>query len=191
VLTNVHLETRGFETSELQPSSLPDVFANRPITVSGKWQGNPEGQLILSGITGNGEKYEQAINIGKAAAKGMHNPALRSLWAREKVRELGDYSKLKNDAETIDETIQQITHLGLMYSILTDYTSFVAVDETPKHIRGSATAVQQATPIPKGMNPQPTSPFVKGGSVPEPSTSALFLVSIITLLMMRSRRCPA
>ena len=180
ILTNVKLESRGFQTSELQPKSLPDVFANRPITVSGKWQGEPKGQLVLSGITGGGEKYEKIIDVNTESNKGTHNPALRTLWAREKIRGLADYSKLSNDKETI----QEITNLGLTYSILTDYTSFVAIDEVARDINSSPILVKQAT-----LQPQGTS-LVSGGSVPEPSVSILFIVSIFTLLLMRSRRCP-
>ena len=180
ILTNVKLESRGFQTSELQPKSLPDVFANRPITVSGKWQGEPKGQLVLSGITGGGEKYEKIIDVSTESNKGIHNPALRTLWAREKIRGLADYSKLSNN----EETIQEITNLGLTYSILTDYTSFVAIDEVVRDINSSLIPVKQAT-----LQPQGTS-LVSGGSVPEPSVSILFIVSIFTLLLMRSRRCP-
>ena len=198
VLTNIKLEARGFDTSEIQPSSLPDVFANRPITVSGKWQGVPEGQLILTGVMGNGEKYRQSINIAQTASQGMYNPPLRSLWARERVRELSDYAKLKNGHTAHQETIQEITNLGLTYSILTNYTSFIAVDETPKSMTDSATTVKQATPLPQGMSQQATiakqhnsHPLVKAGSVPEPGSTALFCVSIVTLLFLRARRCPA
>lgn len=195
VLTKVKLEARGFEASELQPASLPDVFANRPITVCGKWKGSPGGQLVLTGITGGGEKYQQVIDIAQTSAKGMHNPALRSLWARERVRELSDYAKLRKDVKSQKETIQEVTNLGLTYSLLTAYTSFIAVDETVRPIDTPAQKVKQPSPLPKGTSPHAvphsSSPLVKGGSVPEPGSSALFLVSLFSLLLMRVRRCPS
>ncbi|BDS07688.1 inter-alpha-trypsin inhibitor domain-containing protein [Oceaniferula spumae] len=194
VLTNVKLETRGFDATELQPTSISDVFANRPITVIGKWKGIAEGQLILTGITGGGENYRQVIDIADTASKGMHNPALRSLWARERVRELSDYAKLRNDPDRHSETVQEVTNLGLTYSLLTPYTSFIAVNETVRPIDEPAQTVKHASPLPKGVSakavPSNSVPMVKGGSVPEPGSSVLFIVSLVTLLMMRVRRCP-
>ena len=192
VLTNVRIQTKGFNTTELQPRNLPDVFANRPITISGKWQGEPEGQLILTGIMGNGEHYQQVIDIGQATAKGVYNPALPSLWARERVRDLGDYVKISKGDQ---KTIQEITNIGLQYSLLTAYTSFIAVDETPKPITGEVNTVNQATALPMGVSSQAvishnssSSPLVSAGSVPEPGSATLFIVSIMTLLFLRARR---
>ena len=128
ILTHVRIHTHGFSTDALQPAHIQDVFANRPVTVSGKWSGSPTGYITLTGITGGGEKYEHRIDVAKSAANGMHNPSLRTLWARERVRELSDYAKL---SET-DESIREVTSLGLTYGLLTPYTSFVAVDETPR-----------------------------------------------------------
>jgi len=189
VLTNVKLEARGFDASELQPANMPDVFANRPITICGKWKGNPSGQLILTGIAG-GEKYEQIIDIANTASEGKHNPALRSLWARERVRELSDYAKLSGDDAKQKDAIQEVTNLGLTYSLLTAYTSFIAVDETPRPLDAPAQVVKQASPQPKGVSGK-SSPLVSGGSVPEPGSATLFILSLATLLMMRVRRCPA
>ncbi len=198
ILTNVRIKSQGFDAYDLQPRSLPDVFANRPITINGKWKGIPQGKIILTGIIGNGEKYHQIIDISKTTSNGTYNPALKSLWARERIRELSDYSKLKNTQKTHKETIQEITNLGLTYSILTNYTSFIAVDKTPKLIAKSATSVTQASPLPQGVSHQalltkPTPPqhLVKAGSVPEPGSTALLLVSLVTLLLLRERRCPA
>lgn len=195
VLTGVKLEARGFTAYDFQPARLPDLFANRPVTVCGKWRGDPSGQLVLTGTTGGGKKYERVIDIAEAAAKGTHNPALRSLWARERVRELSDYASLRADEKKHRETVREVTSLGLTYSLLTPYTSFVAVDETVRPMHAPARTVKHASPLPKGVSPQAVAhsntPMVKGGSVPEPGSSALFLVSVIGLLLMRVRRCPA
>ncbi|MBK1830224.1 VWA domain-containing protein [Verrucomicrobiaceae bacterium R5-34] len=196
VLTQVKLEARGFDARELQPKNLPDVFANRPITICGKWQGPAIGELVISGIRGGGERYEQVISIDQSAAEGRHNPALRSLWARERVRELSEYTKLKGDEDRKREAVQEVTNLGLTYSLLTPYTSFVAIDDTPRPIDDPATAVQQASPLPKGVLSKAvvsshSAPLVKGGSVPEPGSATLLLLSLCTLLMMRVRRCQA
>ena len=195
VLTNVRITTKGFNATDIEHSSIPDVFANRPITITGKWQGLPEGQLILSGMMGNGKPYQQIINVAETAKTNMHNPALPSLWARERVRELGEYIKFQRSEKSHQEVIQEITNIGLTHSLLTNYTSFIAVDETPKPITGDVTSVEQISPLPAGVsqhvvtNHSPkASPLVSAGSVPEPGSATLFIVSIISLLFLRTRR---
>ncbi len=43
VLTGITVKSHGFGTSELQPRKLPDLFANRPLSLIGKWEGKPTG----------------------------------------------------------------------------------------------------------------------------------------------------
>ena len=53
------------------------------------------------------------------------NRALRYLWARSRIAELSDYGSRNLAADKVKE----ITSLGLKYSLLTQYTSFIAVRE--------------------------------------------------------------
>ena len=53
------------------------------------------------------------------------NRALRYLWARSRIAELSDYGSEK----CVTEKVKEITALGLKYSLLTQYTSFIAVRE--------------------------------------------------------------
>ncbi|MCP5534639.1 MAG: VWA domain-containing protein [Akkermansiaceae bacterium] len=189
VLTHVKVTTQGFDTGALQPSSMPDIFANRPVSLCGKWSGSPQGQIVITGLTGGGKKYEHIIDVAESVQQGSHNPALRSLWARERVRELADYAKLN---ET-DEAVKEVTNLGLTYDLLTPYTSFVAVDESPRTPGMPLETVKQPSPLPKGVSTQAVSsgsPVVSGGSVPEPGGVALFFVSTLVILFLRTRRCP-
>ncbi|MCU0593828.1 MAG: VWA domain-containing protein, partial [Desulfobacterota bacterium] len=43
VLTRVKVDFRGFEAYDVEPPSIPDVLADRPVTVFGKWRGRPTG----------------------------------------------------------------------------------------------------------------------------------------------------
>ena len=59
---------------------------------------------------------------------------------------------LTDQAKRNDETIREITGLGLGYSLLTPYTSFVAIDETPRTMDQVATTVRQPLPLPQGVS---------------------------------------
>ena len=59
----------------------------------------------------------------------------------------------------------------MRYSLLTRYTSFVAVDEEPVNPGGEADEIQQALPLPQGV-----SELAVARAVPEPEMFWLLLV---------------
>ncbi|MFK7851275.1 MAG: VIT domain-containing protein [Akkermansiaceae bacterium] len=177
VLTGITVTSEGFETSDLQPRKLPDLFANRPLSLIGKWSGRPEGTVTISGITGEGKTYQQTFEVSEAAGE-MQNPSLPTLWARESVRRLADYAELTGKPEIIE----QVTEIGLKYELLTPYTSFVAVDDMPRDTTEKAVPVAQALPLPSGVGNSAV-----GGSVPEPNTLVLIALTLICTTLMRFR----
>lgn len=122
------------------------MFAERPVTVFGKWRGKPSGKMVLRGKTGTRD-YDKTIDV--ASVKPLPaNSALKYLWARARIAELGDYNQLQRD----DRRVREITDLGLKYNLLTAYTSFVAIDSQIRNVGGKQTTVQQPLPIPEGVS---------------------------------------
>src|SRR5690606_6317829 len=54
VLTQVKVAFDGLATYDVEPKVLPDVFANRPVVVFGKYKGTPRGKITLTGVSGRG-----------------------------------------------------------------------------------------------------------------------------------------
>lgn len=192
VLTGVKVEFDGLNVSGVEPAAVPDVFADRPVQIFGKWSGEPKGMIRLSGMSGDGP-VSVAFDVAAEAAKGLENPALRTLWARERIRTLGDYQQIQADSELQRE----ITSLGLTYSLLTEFTSFIAVDEVVRPELANAQTVQQPGLLPQGVptsavsGPAPTMATVVAaagtpGSTPEPG--GVLLLSLTALMLLGSRR---
>lgn len=147
VLTNIQVAYHGFETYDVEPLTVPDVLAERPVIIYGKWKGNATGTIELTGRTGNGN-YVQVLNVGKHSVTDKHS-ALKYLWARERIRLLDDYNNLTGYDQEQKETI---TALGLKYNLLTQYTSFIAVDSEIRNEGGNVTTVKQPLPLPEGVS---------------------------------------
>ncbi len=146
VLTQIKTEYKNFEVYDVEPLSPPDVFANRPILLFGKWKGKPKGELRLSGITGE-ETFRKRLKVSNFKPE-KKNAALRYLWARHKIAMLNDFNKVLHTEEHKDE----ITKLGLRYNLLTNYTSFVAIDSEVRRTSDTSVTVKQPLPLPEGVS---------------------------------------
>ncbi|HYA02862.1 MAG TPA: VIT and VWA domain-containing protein, partial [Syntrophobacteria bacterium] len=120
VLTNITVTFRGFKARDVEPAALPDLFALRPVVVFGKYEGEPSGEIAIAGKTVAGD-FRKVIRIGTDMAS-PRNSALRLLWARHRIMKLSDLNLLREE----DARVKEVTDLGLRYSLLTQYTSFVA-----------------------------------------------------------------
>ncbi len=125
VLTNIKVAFDGVEAYDISPRNIPDLMAERPIIVYGKYKGKPVGKVNVSGNKGR-KVFNQKMDFNyKYAVSKYEN--LAQLWARNEVKELGDYKKLSRSRRD-SNLMRKITDLGLMYNIMTDYTSFIAID---------------------------------------------------------------
>ncbi len=169
VLTQIESSFNGFEAYDVEPISIPDVLSDRPVVIFGKYRGKPEGQIELSGYTGNpnqntdasatksglppipgiqSTKVTYALNVSDVKPE-KSNIAIKYLWARERLRRLSDYNQLSPSTENI----QEITSLGLEYNLLTAYTSFVAVErKRARDQQDSLHTFTQPLPLPEGVS---------------------------------------
>jgi Ca-activated chloride channel family protein len=156
VLTQIKINFDRFKTYNVEPISIPDVLAERPVVVFGKWRGNPEGKITVRGISGN-KPFKDVIDVNKVTPS-EDNAALRYLWARYRIALLSDYNKLRSD----DKRIQEVTEIGLTYNLLTAYTSFIAIDTEIRNKDGQLSTVKQPLPLPQGV-----SDYAVGGALKE------------------------
>ncbi len=145
LLTQVKIESRGFDMYAIAPSSIPDIFAARPVVVHGKYKGGLQGKIIVTGYQGK-KKIRQEFKVSQGHLSKA-NKALRYLWARKKIAEWDDYNTLFN--ENVKDSV---IALGLKYNLATKYTSFVAVDESVVNKDGTLKTVKQPLPMPKNVS---------------------------------------
>ena len=182
VLTGIDVKFTGFDAYDIEPGAIPDLFASRPIVVFGKWRGKLAGSIQISGKTGRGE-YQTSVPVSASSAH-MSHAALRQLWARNRIGVLSDFGP----GNPSEKRVAEITSLGLSYSLLTRYTSFVAVQEIVRTAEG-ADDVDQPLPMPAGVSD------LAVGVTAGPEPDILWVGSIVVALLgcgslvrMRRRR---
>ena len=153
VLTRIKVESKNFDIYDIEPAGIPDLMAERPIVIFGKYKGKPSGTITLSGKTGR-KNYRQTFDISKLTADTT-NQALRYLWARERIKYL-DYMENPGRgwwrSERDSSISKEITQLGLKYGLMTNYTSFIAIDEVVVEKDGKQVTVKQPLPLPEGVS---------------------------------------
>ncbi|GBC63314.1 trypsin [Desulfonema ishimotonii] len=146
VLTGVSVRFDGFDVYDTEPPAIPDLFARRPIIVFGKWKGEPDGTVRLRGLSG-GAPYSADLAVSRFRPEAV-NAGLRYLWARHRIAMLTDDNRL----DPGEREAEKITRLGLTYNLLTQYTSFVAIDSQVRNTDGKTTTVVQPLPLPQGVS---------------------------------------
>jgi Ca-activated chloride channel family protein len=180
VLTSVKLRFEGLDVYDVEPRNLPDLLAQRPVIVFGKWRGEARGKLVLEGQAANGPLQ---LSMDVSASGGTDTAALRHLWARHRIASLSDQESLQGG----DSFSKTITELGLQYSLLTQYTSFLAVDQVVRNLAPTdSTTVTQPSPLPQGV--ENTALGAEVPSTPEPATWGAILVTLSVLAMLATRR---
>jgi Ca-activated chloride channel family protein len=142
VLTDIKVKFDGFDAYDVEPESVPDLFAERPLVVMGKYH-KADGRIVVTGRSGNGD-FKREMRVA-SQLDDSRNIALKYMWARERIARLADYSKVGVNVKA------DVTALGLEYGLMTEYTSFVAVD---KEVRptGEVVTVKQPLPLPEGVS---------------------------------------
>jgi Ca-activated chloride channel family protein len=176
VLTDIQIRADGFEMYDVEPGSFPDLLAQRPVVLFGKWRGNPSGTIELIGKSGRGD-FVSRLDVS-SVQPDEGNRALRYLWARTRIAELSDYGF----GNVTDASVKEITALGLKYNLLTKYTSFIAVREKVVNPNGTATDVNQPLPLPVGVSDMAV------GSEPELLWLLVACIVIAVVAIFRGRR---
>jgi len=181
VLTNIQVKSPGFDTYDVHPTHFPDLLAERPIILFGKWRGPVTGTFELTGKSGRGD-YLTRLDIS-GLQPDESNRALRYLWARTRIAELSDYGS----GNVRDDRIKEITSLGLKYNLLTQYTSFIAVREVVTNTLGPAQDINQPLPLPIRVSDMAVG-GTEQGSEPELVWLIVGTLLIASIMIFRGRR---
>jgi Ca-activated chloride channel family protein len=145
VVTDLELEAAGLEIDpeSVSPPRLPALLAGVPLVVCGRYRGRPEGALGLRGLDAAGGGWRAVVPAASAST-----PALRSVWARARVRDLED--RYASALAPEPELERRIVRTSLEFGVLSRFTAFVAVDTVVVNRDGRLHRVVQPVELPAG-----------------------------------------
>ena len=161
LLTDISIDWNGLAVADVYPGTIPDLFGAKPVIVTGRYSGNSKGTIRLKGKM-SGRDFVREIPVDFSSAQS--HDVLATLWARTRVDDLmsRDFRGVQNGGMK-DDLKQSIIQLGLDYRLMTQFTSFVAVEEMIVTDGGKPRRVDVPVEVPEGVNRAAI--FGEGGSV--------------------------
>ena len=154
LLTDLSIDWNGMPVADVYPNRLTDLFSAKPVILHGRFTKPGSGTIRLKGKVA-GQEYTREIAVNFPAAEPA-NDVLSTLWARTRIDDLtSEKTKGENSAKAaaFEKTI---TDLGLEFGLLTEFTSFVAVEERVVNQNGNPVKVEVPVMIPEGVDPETT-----------------------------------
>lgn len=150
LLTDISIDWNGIAVSEVYPKTITDLFSAKPVVLTGRYAGNSKGTIRLKGkASGRDFAREIPVDFSRAESRDV----LATLWARTRVDDLmsQDFNGAQRGTMK-DDVKQSIIQLGLDYRLMTQFTSFVAVEEMIVTDGGQPRRIDVPIEVPQGVN---------------------------------------
>lgn len=143
VLTDLAVDWKGLDVRDATPGALGDLFAGQPVFLHARYRKSGSAEAVLRGKM-MGQPWEMAVKVNLPEREAA-NAAMGPLWARARITELSRAMVGREDTDIKEK----ITGLGLEHNLVTQYTSFVAVDRSTA-VAGKALLVPVESELPEG-----------------------------------------
>lgn len=119
-LTDVEIDWGELEVQQHLPTRVPDVYAQRPLILTGRYR--KPGRAVIK-LRGRAQGRDVEIPLTVELPEQAEHPGLALLWAKRKLDRLMTMDRNKASVRA------KIAALGLRHQIITPYTAFLAIDE--------------------------------------------------------------
>jgi Ca-activated chloride channel family protein len=150
LLTDISVDWGELQVTDVYPQRLQDLFSAKPVVVTGRYTTPGKSTIKLHGKQA-GRPVTREIRV-ELPEKQFQHDVLATLWARTRIEDLmaQDFTGIHRGAPKAEVRLA-ITQLGLDYRLMTQYTSFVAVEEMTITDGGQARRIDVPVEIPEGV----------------------------------------
>lgn len=169
---SVHAEGLAIVDDSSSPPRLPELLAEVPLVLTGRYRGGATGSLTLRGKTPAGEEWSTTV-----AGQRRDAAAVTVQWARMHLRDLEDRYALAGT----DELAKRIVDTSLRFGVLCRFTAYLAVDSRVVSKGELRHRVLQPVELPAGWGHYPTKHDAVPGHPREAKTVKLRNVIAVAL----------
>jgi len=121
-LAKIQIDWGGLDVAETYPAKIPELWAGRPVILFGRYAGEGAAEIKVNGVV-EGEPVSWPLRVALPGEQPSHD-VLAKVWARKKIESLM-HETFYQGSPAVEE---EVTAIALDYRLMSQYTSFVAVD---------------------------------------------------------------
>jgi Ca-activated chloride channel family protein len=127
--TDLEIEIEGADVYDLEPERLPNLYHGMPVRLYGRYRGaGPVKVHVKADLAG--KPLEQTVDLEIPAE--AENPEIERMWAWHRVQSL---LKEADHQGSRSGVLDEIVRLGEGFSIVTEYTSFLVLENDAEYQR--------------------------------------------------------
>jgi Ca-activated chloride channel homolog len=132
VATNVSVLIDGVETYDVSPESLPDLFYGSPLRLFGRYKKSGLANITVKAEI-MGQPISQTVQFDLPEVESG-NPEIERMWAFNRMGQLMDGMRMNGQSQA---AIQKIISLCEGYSLVSEYASFIVLENDAEYSRWS------------------------------------------------------
>jgi Ca-activated chloride channel family protein len=127
-----HLSLRfdGIEVYDVVPARLPNLYFGSPVRVYGRYKSAGDARITLTGQVQGRELKQTAVL--PFPQKDASSPEIERMWARKQIDQLLKSADRQGNRPAV---VDEVVRLGETYSIVTEYTSFLVLENDAEYQR--------------------------------------------------------
>ncbi len=126
----LQIDFGGLQVTDIEPRQIPNLYHGAPVRIYGRYRGSGEGTVKIRGSV-DGVAWEQTAAL-QFPAQDARNPEVERMWASKRIDGLLKESDRSGSREA---AIPEIVRLGEGFSIVTEYTSFLVLENDAEYQR--------------------------------------------------------
>jgi Ca-activated chloride channel family protein len=130
VAADLRIEFSGIRVYDMEPQTLPNLYHGAPVRLYGRYSGSGQADVTVKGNI-QGQEFNQTLQLNFPGEDG-DNPEIERMWAWKRVDQL---LKIADRSGSRDSVIDEIVRLGEGFSIVTEYTSFLVLENDNEYQR--------------------------------------------------------
>jgi Ca-activated chloride channel family protein len=159
-MTDLEIDWGKLVVKDMIPERLPDLYAGEPLVVMARYDTPRSGKVVLHGnVLGQAVGIDLQLELPERDDK---HDSIGTLWARQQIGKIWN----RDLGQATEQGREEITLLGLTHRLVTQFTSFVAVEkEIPEELKGTLRTETVPIMLPEGMTEkasgQPSRPITQ------------------------------
>jgi len=130
VAENLKIEFGGLEFHDVEPRRLPNLYHGTPVRVYGRYKGSGNATIAITTHVA-GKVTTRTVEV-PFPAEDLGNPQIERMWASKRVDRLLKEADAEGQRSGV---VDEIVRLGERYSIASEYTSFIVLENDAEYRR--------------------------------------------------------